>query len=85
MKGLIDRCVSHKTALGRLREKLGTKEIKVQELLTWKDVQIRKLDLTKQLLKESEAQVEALNKFSRTKRRRSQRLKVNSIMLRMLQ
>ena len=36
-------------------------------MLAWKDVQIRKLDLTKQLLKESEAQVEALNKILKDK------------------
>ena len=63
LKGLMDRCVSHETALGRLRERLGTKEIKVQELLAWKNVQIGKLDLTKQLLKESKEHVEALKKI----------------------
>ena len=67
MKGLIDRYVSHETVLGRLKEKLGAKETKMQELLVWKDVQIGKLDLTKQLLKESEAQVEALNKILKDK------------------
>ena len=67
MKGLIDRCVSHETVLGRLKEKLGAKESEMQELLAWKDVQIGKLDLTKQLLKESEAQVKALNKILKDK------------------
>ena len=38
MKGLIDRYVSHETVLGRLKEKLGAKETKMQELLVWKDV-----------------------------------------------
>ena len=52
---------------GHLREKLGAKETKVQELLAWKDVQIGKLDLTKQLLKDSEAQVEALKKILKDK------------------
>ena len=37
MKGLIDRCVSHEMVLGRLKEKLGTKETEMQELLAWKD------------------------------------------------
>lgn len=63
MKGLMDHCVSHKMVLGRLREKLGAKETEVQELLAWKDVQIRKLDLTKKLLKELKAQVEAMKKI----------------------
>ena len=35
--------------------------------MAWKDVQIGKLDLTKQLLKELEAQVEALNKIAKDK------------------
>ena len=48
-------------------EKLGAKKAEVQELLAWKDVQIGKLDLTKQLLKESEAQVEALNNILKDK------------------
>ena len=67
MKGLMDHCVSHETVLGCLREKLGAKKAKVQELLAWKDVQIGKLDLTKQLLKESEAQVKALNNILKDK------------------
>lgn len=57
MKGLMDRCVSHEMVLGHLKEKLGAKEMEVQDLLAWKDVQIGKLDLTKQLLKELEAEV----------------------------
>lgn len=67
MKGLMDHCVSHETVLGCLREKLGAKKAEVQELLAWKDVQIGKLDLTKQLLKESEAQVKALNNILKDK------------------
>ena len=54
MKGLMDRYVSYETILDRLRERLGTKKMEVQELLAWKYVQIRKFDLTKQLLKELE-------------------------------
>ena len=67
MKGLMDHCVSHETVLGYLREKLGAKETEVQELLAWKNVQIGKLDLTKQLLKELEEQVEALKKILKDK------------------
>lgn len=37
MKGLIDCCVSHEMVLGRLKEKLGTKETEMQKLLAWKD------------------------------------------------
>ena len=68
MKGLMDRCTSPETVISRLREKLGTKETEVQELLAQKDVQVGKLDLTKQLLKESEAQVEALKKILKDKK-----------------
>ena len=67
MKGLMDRCIYHETVISRLREKLGTKEMEVQKLLAWKDVQVGKLDLTKQLLKELEAQVEALKKILKEK------------------
>lgn len=54
--------------MGLMTEKLGAKEMKVQELLAWKDVQVGKLELTKQLLKESEAQVEALKKILKDKK-----------------
>ena len=53
--------------MSRLKDKLDTKETEVQELLAWKDVQVGKLDLTKQLLKELEAQVEALKKILKDK------------------
>ena len=67
LKRLMDRCGSYETALGRLRERLGTKETNVQKLLAWKNVQIGKLDLTKQLLKDSKEQVEALKKILKDK------------------
>ena len=54
MKGLMDRCVSQKTVVGRLREKLGAKETELQELMALKEVQVEKLDLAKKLLEESE-------------------------------
>ena len=38
-------------------------ESELRELTAWKEVQFNKLDLTKQLLKESEVQVEALKKI----------------------
>ena len=63
----MDRYVSYETILDRLRERLGTKKMEVQELLAWKYVQIRKFDLTKQLLKELEPQVEVLKKILKDK------------------
>jgi len=53
--------------ISRLRDKLDAKETEVQELLAWKDVQVRKLDLTKQFLKELEAQVKAMKKILKDK------------------
>ena len=44
MKGLMNRCISCETVLSRLREKLGPKEMEVQELLAWRDIQVGKLD-----------------------------------------
>ena len=56
----MDRCASHETMLGHLREKVEAKETEIRELMAWKKVQVNKLDLGKKLLEESEAQVEAL-------------------------
>ena len=46
MKGLMDRCASHKTVVGCLRAKVGAKEIELQKLMSQKEVQVNKLDLT---------------------------------------
>ena len=67
MKGLMDRCTSHETVMSRLREKVEAREMELRELMTWKEVQVNKLDLTRQLLEESEAQVEVLKKILKDK------------------
>ena len=67
MKGLTDRCMSHETVITHLRKKVEAKDSELRELMAWKDVQVSKLDHTKQLLKESEAQVEALKKVLKDK------------------
>ena len=67
MKGLMGRCMSHETMITCLREKVEAKDSELRELTAWKDVQISKLDYTKQLLKESEAQVKALKKILKDK------------------
>ena len=59
MKGLMDHCASYETVLGHLREKVEVREKELRELTAWKEVQVNKLDLTRKLLEESEAQVEA--------------------------
>ena len=48
-------------------EKVEARDVELRELMVWKEVQVNKLDLTKQLLKESEAQVEALKKILKDK------------------
>ena len=50
-----------------LREKVEARDAELRELTAWKGIQVNKLDLTKQLLKESEAQVEALKKIPTNK------------------
>jgi len=47
----------------RLREKVKSRDAELRELKAWKEVQVNKLDLTKQLLKELDAQVEVLKKI----------------------
>lgn len=67
IKGLMDRYVSHETVVNRLREKAEARDSELRELMVWKEVQVNKLNLMKQLLKESEAQFEALNKILKEK------------------
>ena len=67
MKGLMDRCTSHKTMISRLREKVEAKDAELQKLTAWKDVQINKIDYTRKLLKEFEASVKALKKMIKEK------------------
>ena len=63
----MDHCASHETVLGRLREKVEAREMKLWELMAWKEVQVNKFDLTKKLLEESEAQVQALKEILKDK------------------
>ena len=69
MKGLMDRCASHETVLGRLGEKVEAREMELCELMAWKEVQVNKLDLTKQLLEESVMRVEVLKEILKDKER----------------
>ena len=67
MKGLMDRCASYETVLGHLREKVEAREMKLQELMAWKGVQVNKLNLTGKLLEKSEVQVKALKEILKDK------------------
>ena len=58
MKGLMDRCASHKTVVGRLRENVGAKETELRELMAQKEVQVNKLDFTlKKILTDKEGEI----------------------------
>ena len=50
-----------------LRDKVEAREMELQELTAWKEVQVNKLDLTRKILEESEAQVEALKNILKDK------------------
>ena len=67
MKGPMDRCASYETVLGHLREKVEAREMKLQELMAWKEVQVNKLNLTGKLLEKSEVQVKALKEILKDK------------------
>ena len=63
----MDRCASYETVLGHLREKVEAREMKLQELMSWKEVQVNKLNLTGKLLEKSEVQVKALKEILKDK------------------
>ena len=67
MKGLMDRCASYEIVLGHLREKVEAREMKLQEPMAWKEVQVNKLNLTGKLLEKSEVQVKALKEILKDK------------------
>ena len=48
MKGLMGRCLSHKTTLDRLRSKATLTEDELNELKSWKVVQEKKLALSEE-------------------------------------
>ena len=67
LKGLMDRCTSHETVINHLREKVEARDLELRELTAWKDAQVNKLDYTRNLLEESEANVEALKEILKDK------------------
>ena len=52
MKGLMDSYASHEIVISRLREKVKARVTELRELTAWKEVQVNKLDLTRQRLEE---------------------------------
>lgn len=49
MKGLMDHCLSHKTALERVRTRAKKMAEELKELQAWKVVQEKKLALSEQV------------------------------------
>ena len=60
MKGLMDRCLSQETMVGRMREEAETTKTEPRELYAWKEVQLQKFDMTRKSIKDSKKQTEAL-------------------------
>jgi len=60
MKGLMDHCMAREKLVDRLKERAESAETGLNELKTWREVQIKKLDVTKKALEDSESHAEAL-------------------------
>lgn len=54
MKGLMDRCMAREELIGRLKEKAKAAEVEHNELKALWEVQVKKLDLTRKTLEETE-------------------------------
>ena len=69
----MNRCMAWEQLADRFKERIETAEMGLRELKTWKEVQIRKLDLTKKALEESEKQTKVLTNVLKDKEGRSPR------------
>ena len=58
----MDRCLAREKWVNRLREKAEAIDSKLNELKAWKDVQVKKLIMTKKALEESESHADKLRK-----------------------
>jgi len=67
MKGLMDCFMAQKKLVNYLKERVEAAETGLNELKTWREVQIKKLDVTKKALEESESHAEALKKVLKDK------------------
>jgi len=67
MKGLMDRCMAREKLVDRLKERADVVETRLCELEAWKEIQIKKFDLTKKLLEEYEGQTEVLKNVLKDK------------------
>lgn len=55
MKGSMDCCLAREKGFDRLKEKAKATEAELNELKAWKEVQVKKLTLTKKALEESKS------------------------------
>ena len=67
MKGLMDRCIAREKLVDHLKERVETAERWLHELEAWKEVQLKKLDVTKKALEEMEGHAEALKNVLKDK------------------
>ena len=67
MKGLMDHCMAWEQLVDCLKEKAETAEIGLHELKAQREVQIRKLDLTKKALEKSKEKTEVLTNVLKDK------------------
>ena len=67
MKGLMGRCLDHKTVLDSVRENARSTKDEFAELKAWKTVQEKKLALSEQVRGELEKQMEVLRQVLKEK------------------
>ncbi|KAL0008608.1 hypothetical protein SO802_010110 [Lithocarpus litseifolius] len=67
MKGLTDRCMAREKLVDYLKERSEATEMERNELKASWEVQVKKFDVTRKALKETEAQDEALKKVLKDK------------------
>ena len=60
MKGLMDHCTAREKLVDRLKERAKSAETGLNDLKTWREVQIKKLDVTKKALEDLESHAKAL-------------------------
>lgn len=67
-KGLMDRCLAREKLLDRLQERVKTMETGHNKLKASFEVQVKKMDITRKTLEETENQAEALKKVLKDKK-----------------
>ena len=75
MKGLMERCLNHETALDRVRAKAELTEDELSQLKNWKSTMEKKFDLSEKVRKELEQSTEEAKKALEDKDKEAQDLK----------